>query len=114
MLGARLIASLMAADCNGDISFWTRRPTGFELSKPLPQCGSLRTGAMLTAILREHPWVDPITLSQRVHETCAVQHHVTVKYIGDPAPAHVDCAHGVPILSGPVRIDITPEDLRRE
>ncbi len=114
MLGARLMASLMAADCNGGISFWTRRPTGFELSKPLPQCGSLRPGAMLTAILGEHPWVDPITLSQRVHETCAAQHHVIVEYVGDPVPARVDCAHGVPILSGPVRIDITPEDLGRE
>ena len=106
----KLMAHLMAQDCDGSISFWNN-PGGILLDQPLPRCRTLRPGATVASILGEPlDRADMPALARRVRAVCAHSGEVAVGYVvapgrTAPAPSVVRCAAALPMWGTPVRLD---------
>jgi hypothetical protein len=76
----QLMASPMAQDCGGMISFYNN-PGGIVLDRPLPRCKSLLAGRTVTHLLGQPlATADPRALGQALGARCAAGGTVAVGY----------------------------------
>jgi hypothetical protein len=97
----QLMASLMAQDCGGMISFYNN-PGGIVLDRPLPRCKSLQAGRTVTHLLGQPlATADPRALGQALGARCAAGGTVTVGYAplaGQPQETTLACSRPPPAL----------------
>lgn len=95
----RLMASLMAQDCGGTISFWNN-PEGIVLDRPLPRCKSLLPGRTVTHLLGQPlATADPHALDQAIGARCTAGRVVEVGYApvaGQPQETALACSRPPP------------------
>ena len=97
-LNMRLMQTLMAHDCGGRVSFWSK-PDGFLLDHPLPGCHSLRGGKTVVSLLGHSLASDrPRVLIEAIKARCDAGGKVDVGYADATKASELDCPTSVPTL----------------
>lgn len=107
---SRLMGEIMSSDCHGQVSFYTKFPSGFLIA-PLPgtgACASLAPNETVVRIEGESPWLSPLALSARVAGICAKRGYVRVSLAGRAATQKVSCSDTVHELPEPVTLRADP------
>jgi len=91
----QLMASLMAQDCGGMVSFWND-PEGIVLDQSLPRCKSLLAGRTVTHLLGQAlATADPRELGEAIGKRCTEGQPVPVGYApvaGKPQETALACS----------------------
>ncbi|MEO8777172.1 MAG: hypothetical protein ABI389_00690 [Rhodanobacter sp.] len=90
-MNMQLMASLMAHDCGGRVSFWNE-PSGFLLDKPLPSCRTLGAGKLVIALLGQSFADDqPQQLAAAIRARCRAGEQITAAYADGSPAAELGC-----------------------
>lgn len=97
-MNMQLMASLMAHDCDGRISFWNK-PNGFLLDQPLPSCRTLGAGKLVVSLLGQS-FVDdqPQQLAAAIRARCASSGNISAGYADGSPAAALSCPTKLPKL----------------
>lgn len=90
-LNRQLMATLMANDCNGRVSFWSQ-PEGFLLDQPLPECRTLAPGRKVISLLGQPLATNrPDALAAAIRARCKAGGKLTVGYADGSAGSSLGC-----------------------
>ena len=97
-MNMQLMASLMANDCDGRISFWNK-PNGFLLDQPLPSCRTLSAGKLVISLLGQSFVNDqPQQLAAAIRARCADGGSISAGYADGSPAAKLSCPAKPPNL----------------
>ncbi len=97
-MNMQLMASLMAKDCGGRVSFWGK-PNGFLLEKSLPSCRTLGAGKLVISLLGQSlADDDPQQLAVAIRARCVDNGTITAAYADGSPAAELSCPTKPPAL----------------
>lgn len=103
-MNMQLMQALMAQDCAGRVSFWSK-PEGFLLDRPLPECRTLSPGGLVVSLLGQPFRSDqPIALAAAIKARCAAGGKITAGYADGTPASELGCPADLPTLPEPLRI----------
>ncbi len=103
-MNMQLMQTLMAHDCAGRVSFWSK-PEGFLLDHPLPECQHLAPGGLVVSLLGQPFRSDqPIALAAAIKARCEAGGKIIAGYADGASVSELGCPTDLPTPPEPLRI----------
>lgn len=109
-LAGELMKWLMAADCNGSISFWTQADH-FRIDA-LPACHVIRSNANVRSVAGVSPFVDPVGAWQAMRAACTAGQPVALG-VDAGEPLMLACPAKLPDMPVQHLLRLRPEAMER-